>query len=178
MHLSFHITTTDLTSFILHWSSKYSYSAEHKYTNNIGKTLTKDSLQELFEWKNGTGSVIADRKAKSICKNYPLTFNGGRRERYLNHNLSGGAIWNIFYLHCLDPKTWPIFDQHTFRAMYYIQTGRIMEIGNNDKKKYELYESEYIPFVKNLRILVDDQRLVDKALFAFGQFLKFAGKYV
>lgn len=177
MHLSFHITATSLASFLLHWSSKYSYSAEYKYINNIGKPLTEESLQELFEWKNGTGSVIADRKAKSISENYPLTFNGDKRERYLNHQLSGGAIWNIFFLHCLDPKMWPIFDQHTFRAMHYIQTGRIMEIGNNDKQKYEVYESKYIPFVANLRAVVDDQRLIDKALFAFGQFLKLAGKY-
>jgi len=177
MHLSFNIIATDLAGFLAHWSSRYSYSAEYKYTNNIGRPLTKESLRELFEWKNGTGSVIADRKAKSIDTNYPLAFNGNERERYLNHKSSGGAIWNIFFLHCLDPQTWPIFDQHTFRAMRYIQTGTILEIGSTDKKKYEEYECQYIPFATSLRLIVDDQRLIDKALFAFGQFLKLAEKY-
>ena len=175
MHLSFQISATNLASFLRHWSSKYSYSAEHKYTNNIGKPLTRKSLQELFEWKNGTGSVIANRKAKSIAANYPLIFNGDKRARYLNHKQPGGAIWNIFFLHCLEPRTRPIFDQHTFRAMHYMQTGRIVEIGSTPKQKYEAYESKYIPFVTSLGVA--DQRTIDKALFSFGQFLKLAARY-
>jgi len=177
MHLSFNISTTNLTDFLTHWSSRYSYSAEHKYTNNIGKPLTKESLRELFEWKNGTGSVIAGRKANSIDENYPLSFTDDQRERYLNYKLPGGAIWNIFFLHCLDHQTWPVFDQHTFRAMRYIQIGRIQEIGSTNKRKYDEYESQYMPFVASLRLVIDDQRLIDKALFAFGQFLKLAKKY-
>lgn len=175
MHLSFCISTSDLPSFIAHWSSKYNYPNEYKYTNNIGKPLTKTSLGELFEWKNGTGSVIADPKLKSIMRNYPLTFEGNGRHRYLDHRQPGGAIWNIFFLHCLDPNTWPIFDQHTFRAMHYIQNGCIREIGNTNKQKYHAYSSMYIPFVAGLR--VRDQRTLDRALFTFGQFLKIAAKY-
>lgn len=175
MHLSFRITAKDLASFLHHWSSKYSFADEHKYTNNIGKPLTRKSLRELFEWKNGTGAAIANAKAQSIAANYPLTFNGDRRGRYLNHKETGGAIWNIFYLHCLDPQTWPIFDQHTFRAMHYMQTGRIVELAATPKKKYEVYESQYIPFVSGLGAA--DRRTIDKALFAFGQFLKLAARY-
>ncbi len=175
MHLSFQICAPDVPSFLEHWASKYTYAAEEKYTNNIGKRLTKQSLQELFEWKNGTGSVIARRKAASISANYPLTFDGDKRDRYLNHKRPGGAIWNIFFLHCLEPQTWPIFDQHTFRAMRYMLTGRIVEIGGTNKQKYETYESEYIPFIASLK--ASDQRTVDKALVTFGQFLKVAGKY-
>lgn len=174
MHYTFQIHCTDLNHFVAHWSSKYSYEAEHKYISNIGKPLTEKSRIELFEWKNG--SRISEKKTKSILQNYPLVFEGNHKERYLNHRKSGGAIWNIFYLHCLEPKTWPIFDQHVFRAMRYIQTQEITEIGITNKQKYENYETEYIPFIRSLGI--NDHRVLDKALFSFGQFLKKAKEYV
>lgn len=175
MYLSFQILALDSAEFISHWSSKYRYPKEHKYTNNIGRPLTVDSLRELFEWKNGTGDEISPGKMRSMAENYPIVFEGDKVSRYLNHKHTGGAIWNIFYLHCLEPHTWPIFDQHTFRAMRYLKNGRIEEIGNTNKKKYESYLNEYIPFLGDLA--APDQRTVDKALFAFGRFLKHASLY-
>lgn len=173
MHLSFQINSGNLADFIAHWSSKYRYSDEEKYDRNIGQPLTESARLDLFEWKNG--SVISARKLESIDKNYPVTFNGHHEERYLNHKESGGAIWNIFYLHCLDQNKWPIFDQHTYRAMKFMKTGEIVEIGTTNKQKYASYVNEYIPFLKGLGC--SDHRETDKALFAFGQFLKMAGKY-
>lgn len=175
MHLSFQIVCSDLPGFLGYWSSRYDYPDESKYTSNIGKPLTHESLRTLFEWKNGTGSGISGRKLRSITENYPLESSGDLWDRYLDHRQPGGAIWNIFYLHCLDPEAWPIFDQHTFRAMHYIETGRIAEIGTTSKQKYEAYQHRYIPFVRNLGNL--DQRTVDKALFTFGRFLKAAGRF-
>jgi len=173
MNLSFQINCQGMSQFIAHWSSKYSYSEEDKYDNNIGKPLTEKSRLELFEWKNG--SVISKKKIESINKNYPLSFEGSQKDRYLNHKKTGGAIWNIFYIHCLAPTKWPIYDQHTFRAMKYMQTGQISEIGNTNKQKYESYIKEYIPFIQSFDDI--DHRKLDKALFAFGQFLKIANKY-
>jgi hypothetical protein len=149
------------------------YSEENKYDDNVGKQLTEQTRLELFEWKNG--SVIAKKKIESINKNYPLVFNGNQEDRYLNHKKGGGAIWNIFYIHCLNPSQWPIYDQHTFRAMKYMKTGQITEIGNTNKQKYESYKNAYIPFIRSFGDI--DHRKLDKALFAFGQFLKIANKY-
>lgn len=104
-----------------------------------------------------------------------MIFNGDHRARYLNHKEPGGAIWNIFYLHCLEPEKWPIFDQHTFRAMQYIKTSQIVEIGTTKKQKYTAYKDEYLPFLSNFG--EKNVRKVDKALFAFGQFLKLAARY-
>ena len=172
-NLSFQLNCRDISDFMEHWSSKYVYQTEHKYDDNIGKPLTEESRLELFEWKNG--SVISAKKLESIDKNYPLSFDGDKAERYLNHRESGGAIWNIFYIHILEPSKWPIFDQHTFRAMRYIQSGQIEEIEENDKRKYENYVDEYMPFISALGDV--DHRKLDKALFSFGQFLKLAKKY-
>ena len=173
MDISFQINCQDLNQFIEHWSSKYLYPNEHKYDNNVGKKLTERSRSELFEWKNG--SVIAAKKIESINKNYPLSFDGDQEGRYLNYKKGGGAIWNIFYIHCLNPSQWPIFDQHTFRAMKYMKTGQISEIGTTNKQKYESYKKEYIPFIRGFGDI--DHRKLDKSLFAFGQFLKIANKY-
>lgn len=177
MHLSFQIPSNSVASFIEHWSTKYEYPNEEKYTLHVGKPLTKDSLKALFEWKNGTGSIISTKKMESIRNNYSLEFDGKIKDRYLSHKLSGGAIWNIFFAHCLDPETWPIFDQHTFRAMHYLKTGQIQEIGKTNKQKYEAYTQLYIPFINKLKESFNDSRKIDKALFAFGQFLKIAQRY-
>jgi hypothetical protein len=173
MNLTFQIQKRSLDEFMDNWSQRYTYDAEEKYTSNIGKSLTEKSRLELFEWKNG--SKISQKKSESILANYPLSFSGNMAERYLNHTQSGGAIWNIFYLHCLEQKQWPIFDQHTYRAMMYLQTGNIVEIGSTNKQKFESYLKEYKPFLASLGQA--DHRKTDKALFAFGQFLKIASKY-
>ncbi len=173
MNFTFQIHCADFDQFVTHWSSKYFYADEHKYDSNIGNPLTERSRLELFEWKNG--SVISEKKTKSIMENYPLSFQGDHQGRYLNHRQSGGPIWNIFYIHCLEPETWPIFDQHVFRAMRYIQTQEITEIGNTKKRKYQQYTEEYIPFIKSLGNI--NHRTLDKALFSFGQFLKKVEKY-
>lgn len=91
-------------------------------------------------------------------------------------NEKAGGVWNVFYIHCLAPQKWPIFDQHTFRAMNYLKNGIISEIGDTNKQKYEVYQKEYIPFFRSFENVT--HRKLDKALFAFGKFLKAASLYV
>ena len=173
MHLGFSISVDTLDEFVRHWSALYQYESEFKYSKNIGKPLTNQSRLELFEWKNG--SVISRAKLKSIQTHYPLIFEGDIRERYLFPGKGGGAIWNIFYTHCLSPKVWPIFDQHVYRAMRYIQNGVILEIPKSEEEKFRVYRDEYIAFHASLGTFHD--RKLDKALFIFGKFLKTAKKY-
>lgn len=179
MHLDFSISFPDIRSFIDHWASKYSYPQEKKYTDNIGKGLTKKRLEALFEWKNGMGEAIAARKLNSILKNYPPNFRGDENIRYLSADEPGGAIWNIFFLHCRNHEKWPIFDQHTFRAMHFMETGKIKEIaGSNSRQGREMvYDSykRYMGFVATIK--EPDHRKVDRALFTFGKFLKTAARY-
>jgi hypothetical protein len=188
MHLKFQISCQDIGEFVNHWSSKYNDPLKKKYDNYIGKPLTEESRQSFFEWKNG-GS-LSKAKLASIQKNYPLWFEGNtdaKEERYLKEDQEGGPIWNIFYLHCLEPKKWPIFDQHTFRAMRYIKAGRIVEIGKKKKQIYQSYR-EYLKFLKAVKSQlhknqpckneVEELRKLDKAFYAFGKFLKTADKYL
>jgi len=176
MHLSFQINHQSISKFIDYWSTQYADKEEKKYDDNIRNPLTEVSRRELFEWKNG--STISGKKLQSIEANYPLEFTddtGDQKKRYLNHNECGGPIWNIFYLHCLAPDDWRIYDQHTFMAMRYIQKGTIEQISNNKEKIFESYTKEYSPFFQSMGGI--EHRKLDKAFFAFGQFLKIANKY-
>ena len=175
MHLSFAISPANEADFLTHWAAKYNYPNGKKYTNNIGKPLTPQSVMELYGWKNGTGDELSAKKRRSVEANYPHDFAGDESARYLDHKKDGGAIWNIFFLHCLKPAAWPIFDQHTFRAMHYLKTGQIKEIGTTNRQKYVQY-AEYRKFHASLSGA--SARTVDMALFAFGQFLKLAEPYV
>jgi len=174
MQFTFKIQNNDLHGFIAHWSDRYRFNDEARYIDNVGQDLTADSRFALFSWKNGTGERIAAKKLESIERNYPLVPPEHLEDRYLNHTNPGGAIWNIFYLHCIDPVTWPIFDQHTYRAMRFMQAGGNEDLGNSRKLIYSQYRT-YREFIQELKIA--DSRKVDKALFAFGQFLKLARRY-
>ena len=57
-----------------------------------------------------------------------------------------------------------------------MHTGKIIEIGDKKQQKYTSYKDEYIPFFSSLK--QTDNRKLDKALFAFGQFLNIASNYV
>jgi len=167
MPYSIQINCQDAVEFIQYWSDRYEYPNEHLYADNIGAPLTAESRRQLYEWKNG--GILSGSKRQSVEDNYPLDFDMYPVERYLDPTEGGGAIWNIFYLHCRDPNAWPIFDQHTYRAMRYIQTGEIHELGSYKPTTYNRYLNQYLPFLADFQNA--DHRDVDKALFAFGQCL-------
>ena len=175
LNLSFSIDLGTVEHFLDHWSEKYPDSYDpRKYDPYVGRPLSESSRLLLFEWKNG--STLSKKKRDSVLKNYPLSFPKSKLEkRYLNPEASGGAIWNIFYMHCVDPDSWPIFDQHTFRAMHFMKTGAVAELPAVKAKIVRLYQTEYMPFV---RLLNSDSRKIDRALFSFGKFLKIAGRYL
>jgi hypothetical protein len=174
MFLTFVIHCDSIEQFLDYWSARYHDPRDgEKYDPFVGKLpLTEESRRELFEWKNG--SALSRRKLMSIADHYPLSVEPETLCQYLRPSAHGGAIWNIFYAHCVDPQTWPIFDQHTYRAMYFMNKAEFREIPPRKADVYDAYKTEYIPFVKGLNA---DQRKIDKALYSFGQFLKLAKPY-
>lgn len=181
-YFSFDIPSTNLEDFVNHWSSCYSDAARDRdyYDPHIGKNLQTDweALLKLYEWKNG--STLSHKKKESVCKNYFKDWveDADLEARYLSDSSKGGEIWNIFYLHCRRPDYYPIYDQHTDRAMRYIQTGSICAAFIRGRRNiFRAYQSEYRPFVGHLRQQRFELRKIDRALFAFGQFLKLAKPY-
>ncbi len=164
----------DAATFIDFWSRQYVDKFEHLYDRNIGRELTAERVRELFRWKNGTR--IAGQKERSIRDNYLPeldrrpgleTLDDGRT--YLAR-LRAGTIWNIFWLHCLRPDLFPIFDQHTYRAMVHIDALAPGEIPEAGRQKIDIYFGQFVPFFGRFGHV--DRRQLDKALLAYGRFCK------
>jgi hypothetical protein len=162
--------------FVAFWSGQYHYPNQRLYDENIGQSLTAERVWKLFAWKNGRGETIAPKKRRSIEKNYiaelgrlPTLSSVDDGQRYLI-GLQGGAIWGIFWLHLINHKLFPIFDQNTYRSMAAMMAYEAREIPHYNPRKIDAYFTQYIPFLRNFN--ARDERLVDKALFAFGQALR------
>ncbi len=164
----------DREAFVLFWSQRYQYMQEHVYYENIGQSPTSERVIALFEWKNGT--PLSALKLQSVKHNFArridelmnIPVEEGAYD-FLKRFHSGGAIWRIFWLHCWQPEKFPIYDQHVYRAMAFIKTGRKDEIPTYDPRKIDSYVEKYLPFYSEFKGI--PYREVDKALWSFGKFL-------
>lgn len=162
--------------FVEFWEPLYVYPLEPLYTENIGKPLTPRRVRDLYYWKNG--GKLSDAKRASVETNFIQRI---REARALPKNTlpgdflarfgEGGAIWRIYWLHMWQPERYPIYDQHVHRAMSWIQNGKASEIPSYDPNKIATYLEEYVPFVRE-SFRRQDQRRVDRALWACGKALK------
>jgi hypothetical protein len=146
------------------------------YSEAIKGPLSPERIRQLFQWKNG--GKLSVLKNKSIEQNYirrlftldTLTPEF-TPEKFFALFPKGGAIWRIFWLHCCRPARFPIYDQHVHRAMTFIKTGNPEELDEkSDQEKIRLYIETYLPFHGQFAGL--NQREVDRAVWAFGKFLK------
>ncbi len=167
-----------LPDFIAYWAKAYNYPNEPFYTDNIGKQPTRERVLELFVWKNGR--KLSSKKKKSVEGNYVGRLTELKScnkecspEEWLSCFGGGGAIWDIFFLHIWQQR-YPIFDQHVFRAMRFIQTGKRHELPARKQTRIKLYLEEYQPFYSSLLRQCENttERDIDKALWKFGQFLR------
>ncbi len=172
------LQNTSLEEFVRFWAEAYDYPSDHLYTKNIGQPLTEERIRELFFWKNG--GKLSRLKEKSVTDNYVSRISKLKTiskdtppNQWLKDFRTGGAIWNIFFLHVWNLK-FPIFDQHVFRSMKFIQTGKVLEIPSAATQKVEIYLKEYLPFYFQLERELKNShpRDLDRALWKFGQFLK------
>ena len=152
------------------------YPDGHLYDENIGQPLSEERIWQLYRWKNGT-SRIAEKKKQSIRLTYisalpdlPSLCSRDDGRSYAD-SLNCGGIWDIFWLHCLAPNLFPIFDQHTYRAMARIKGIIPSEIETARRRKLAAYFDVYLPFVDSFGNDIPPRDL-DKALFAYGRFLK------
>lgn len=178
--LSIH-KSNDLEEFIDYWSKLYSYVNEDLYDNSIDKEIfIKEDIQNLYTWKNGMRlseakqrSVDTKIKAKlPIINNFKsstsLDLKGFKKEFK-----DVTTVWKIFLLHTIKPQEFPIYDQHIHRAFLFINNedwGNVSNSSIKDKPKEEFYFGRYLPFIEANGF--NDLRKLDKAFFAFGQFLR------
>ena len=161
--------------FVTFWAKQYFYKNDDLYTQNIGKSLSYETIQKLFLWKNG--GPLSGLKKKSVQENFASRLSELTKlprdcgaESFLNLFATGGAIWRIFFLHIWQPNKYPIYDQHVHRSMCFLKNGRMEEIGQNADGIIESYIRSYLPFYAEFPTM--PVRSVDKALWMFGRFLK------
>lgn len=165
----FSIANRTKQDFLSFWSGLYKNEDEWKYLDNIGRALNSERIRLLYEWKNG--GKIAAKKLQSVRKNYPYRPPPNLEERYLNPKQPGGPIWNIFYLHLNDRTRWPIFDQHAYRTMIFLEERKLDELdGKRKEDVLKIYKERYIPFFRSFD--GGNPKIRDQAFFCCGRFLK------
>jgi hypothetical protein len=170
--------------FVLFWSRQYNYkpALEALYDDNIGiHADPKERIRQLFKWKNGGN--LSDDKSQSVETNFVARLgelaqcsDGEARQSMLARFSKGGAIFRIFFLHCWNQGRYPIFDQHVYRAMSYIKTGKPAELPDDDDLKVRIYLDEFLPFLDEF-VNNMEARQVDRALWTFGKFVKTYPKF-
>ena len=157
--------------FVKFWREFY-FDSDQPYDDNIGKELTKKRVITLFRWKNGR--VLSGKKEETI-KNYINSTlsvpDDNANKDTLNYYLSrfSTVVWPVFWLHCNNPSEFPIIDQNAYRSMVYCTTDRICEPPARLQYIND-YIHKYIPFFYHFKGV--KARDVDKALWAFGNWLK------
>jgi hypothetical protein len=180
IYKSFQSLPATTAEFVQFWSGVYGEDQSEKlYTDNIRRELNEQRILELFKWKNG-GRLSALKEA-SVRRNFVMRQRELQElqpdqniEDCLSRFAEGGVIFRIFWLHCWCPDRFPIYDQHVHRAMAFIKNGQPEEIPADDASKTRSYIEMYLPFFATLDgiDLGSEERVVDRALWAFGKFLK------
>lgn len=170
---------TDWSLFINSWSRLYQYPDLDEYKRLIQQDqLKEEDISWLFTWKNGMNLSGAKQRrvANDILPNYELfdqLRQGFSLTVFQQHFAGISAVWQIFLLHILQPNTFPIFDQHVYRAYRYLNTSQLAELPIGNAKRMSLYHDSYLPFFNQVALATDISRqTIDQALWAFGKFLK------
>lgn len=172
-------------TFIEFWRRFYIEKDEDKkrYLPIKKPLLSKDDIIELYVWKNGMAR-LAHHKLKSVDEKIASKYetinelrNTFNEEKFNNNFNKISAIWKIFLLHIISSSTYPIFDQHVYRACFYLNNGSLNSFTElsqaNNKTKEKLYKDEYLPFFKKIAQESGyDTKTIDEALMPFGQFIK------
>lgn len=169
-----------LHQFIEFWSGFYSYDKEYIYDDCISKqTLSKDDIQALFIWKNGmklSGAKHKSLEEKIISRLDAINFlksQSSINPADLNIKFQDVTfVWRAYLMHIIRPNEIPIYDQNVHRAYNYMHGIDYLSTSEylNDRIKERFYFEEYSPFIRSINGLT--LRKIDRALFAFGQFLK------
>lgn len=177
-----------LKEFVALWSAMYgSPPVEKLYADRINKKqFDADDIRQLYRWKNGT-NLSQDKQASverqfiaklDVINSLKQSYDAKIFDEHFGN--ATGAVWKIFLRHIISPNQFPIFDQHVFRAHYFLVNGVVREIeeslevipySKQEQVKEELYMNSYAPFVRSL--VKDDlpSKKVDEALMMFGKYL-------
>ena len=171
-----------LPEFIEVWEPYYSEEKypDVEYDENMKRPLTPEKALELFKWKNGRR--LSSAKEASVRRHFiesseplPTGDDDAALIAYLAQD-TGGVIFRVFWLHCNNPEKFPIFDRRAYDAMAHILGWKGPEVLSklSYEKQAAMYVDHYRPFFKGFGI--GESRRLDRALWAFGEFVDTYGK--
>lgn len=166
----------DFINFIEVWAPLY---PKDKYPDVhhlfYKQSIEEDDLKKIYSWKNSM--ELSTKKSAALekiltkialIKELKVNFDKDYFNRHFNEI---SPIWQILLLHILCPDEYPVFDQHVFRAMYFMKYNEIKDL--KSWKTLEFYCKEYRPFFNDIIFKTAVNRIeLDQALWAFGKTLK------
>lgn len=173
------------TQFVAFWTSYYDYKSKERYESNIKRRrLSPRSIQALFEWKNNMKLSRRKQKTVNLIKKNIKTVNELKanfdeplfKERFGKIAL----VWRIFLMHIINPRSYPLYDQHIHRAYVFINSGKVSNAKLTTSEKLSFYKDDYIQFFDTLckEGNIKKRKRLDDALWAFGKFLSAYHKMV
>jgi hypothetical protein len=169
-----------LDEFVRFWSGLYRYAHDDVYLRGVGGALTPERVEALFVWKNGNKPLSAAKRRTVQRYGASLDvlsrFGDEATASEIVPTLGGGVVWGVFFLHCLDPDRFPLFDQHVHRASRLLRGLEPEELLRLSKSaQLERYDGEFLPVVRRLDPQRERGRDIDRALWAFGKAMKDPG---
>ncbi len=183
------VEETTPARFVEFWKEFYDEGkykdSDYKFALNIGGELDENKIELLFKWKIAHEPWKNQRKIVYEATKNVHKINQFRKitnpnefdvDTYLNlcsTIVETGVVWKVFLLHISRPLDFPIFDQHVYRSYKFISSKIIWNESYLDSKQLNEYLIGYVPFFKGLvKDSNSNSRDVDRALMAFGQFIK------
>ena len=180
--------------FVACWKEFYdevTYPTEEYEKNlNLGGFLTDQNVAALLRWKLGFLPVeerheLVNKLALKVSKKLELlnqfrSLETVTKEQFLTfwevclglaREVNRHFVIGTFLIHVARPLEYPMTDQHTLRAHYFIEHGEVID-STRKLETYEYYKI-FLAFSHKFHELSRcAQRDVDKALWSFGKRLK------
>ncbi len=188
------VDTDRIAQFVECWDRYYDgYDvAEYLSELNIGSDLTEQNVTRLLRWKDpiwlthpkkkdGKANphvvrVLRQLDALNGFRNGEL--NADEFQAITNGLFPNGIIWQLFLFHVAQPVEWPIADQHVFRSysvMFGAAAPESIAAFSSYSKKFRELAASFRASVgiddNDKALVVRENKRLDNALFAFGQFL-------
>jgi hypothetical protein len=163
--------------------------AEECYSRNVKgvEEITEENVRALFRWQLGQDWEKASWKRKSAFQKaidnlerlnefkHLQRVTDAQVEGFLRFlsGITSGRIYKPFFFHICRPLEFALYDQHVYRGWQFLIHLEVKEVPD-DFEAYKQYNRFFAEHAQ--RMDSDDQwearRRLDKALMAFGKFLK------
>jgi hypothetical protein len=187
-----------IAEFVSFWESLYPASfpseekyrsAEECYSKNVRdvEVITEENLRALFRWKHGQTWEKASGKKKAAFEKAMENIERLNEFKHYQHvtdkqvedflrflsRITRRPIYKAFFFHICRPFEFALYDQHVYCSWQFLVYLEIKE-RPDDFEVYKQYNKFFSEWAQKLDTtdLWEARRRLDKALMAFGQFIK------